>query len=109
VDYEGRARLDSKDQGLEVAVRIPDVESPDWFARVIDCVDLRNGEVAVTLVDGGFYNAWRGAALARVGRGGTTLLGLEPLTPPVGAGEDASWSQPGTVARVPLVGEEGSA
>jgi len=85
VEYEGRAQLDGRAHGLEVAVRIPDVEDPEWFARVIDCADLRNGEVAVTLLDGGIYNAWRGAALARVGRGGATLLGLEPLTPPVGA------------------------
>ncbi len=85
MDYEGRAQLDGRDQGLEVAVRIPDVEHPEWFARVIDCADLRNGEVTVTLLDRGIYNAWRGAALASIGRGGTTLLGLEPLTPPVGA------------------------
>jgi hypothetical protein len=85
MEYQGRAQLDGKNQGLEVAVRIPDVESPEWVAHVIDCAGLRAGEVTVTLLDGGIYNAWRGAALASIGRGGTTLLGLEPLTPPVGA------------------------
>jgi hypothetical protein len=86
VQYEGRAQLGDDDDAIEVVVRIPDVEQPDWFAVVVDAVELPRGEVVVTLLDGGLYNAWRGSAVVNQSTDGRVrLMGHVALTPPVGA------------------------
>ena len=85
VQYEGRAQLGDNDPAVEVVVQIPDVEHPDWFALIVEHVVVPCGEVTVTLLDGDLYNAWRGSAVISNGADGSSrLLGLEPLTPPVG-------------------------
>jgi hypothetical protein len=86
VRYEGRAQLGDDDGAIEVVVRIPDVEQPDWFAVVLDATELPRGELAVTLLDGGLYNAWRGSAVVNQSTDGRLrLMGHIALTPPVGA------------------------
>jgi hypothetical protein len=85
VRYEGRVQLGDDDDAVEVVVRIPDVEHPDWFALVVDPVAVRRGEHTVTLLDDGIYNAWRGSAVtARTTDGHQRLMGHVPLVPPVG-------------------------
>lgn len=84
MEYEGRAQLGDR-RALEVVVRIPDVEQPEWFAYITDHAELPSGEVTITLLDGGIYNAWQGSALVRDRPGQPMLLGIHPLAPPVGA------------------------
>ncbi len=86
MDYLGRAQLGDDDDAVEVEVKIPDVENPEWFAVVDhESAPRHRGEVTVTLLDGGVYNAWRGSALLQDSTDGKLrLLGLVPLTPPVG-------------------------
>jgi hypothetical protein len=84
--YEGRARL-GHDHGIEVTVRIPDVEDPNWMAVIVDIAGVASkiGEVRVTLLDGDRYEGWRGTAV--VSKGGDNrlrLMGHEPLAPPSG-------------------------
>jgi hypothetical protein len=84
--YEGRAQLGEGDTAVEVIVRISDVEHPGWFAVVVEPVRLQRGEVTVTLLDGGIYNAWRGSAVPTESTDGyQRLMGHVPLTPPVEA------------------------
>jgi hypothetical protein len=86
MNYEGRVQLGDGDDAIKVVVMIPDVEYPEWFAVVERVPSLPRGEVTVTLLDGDIYNAWRGSALVNDSDDGTVrLLGLMPLTPPVGA------------------------
>ena len=85
MEYEGRAQLGDDSHALEVVVRIPDVERPEWFGYVIECLELPRGEVTITLLDGGLYNAWRGTALVRDRPALPVLVGMVPLEPPVGA------------------------
>ena len=85
MDYQGRAQLGRGERALEVVVRIPDVEHPEWFAHIADTVEQLRGEIAVTLLDGGIYNAWHGSALVRDRAGRSMLIGIQPLAPPVGA------------------------
>jgi hypothetical protein len=86
VEYEGRAQLRDDDHMVEVLVRIPDVEHPEWFAQVTGSVEdpVLRGEIVVTLLDGGIYNAWHGTALVRDPACHPMLIGIEPLAPPVG-------------------------
>jgi len=86
VEYDGRAQLGDDDDAIEVVVHIPDVEQPEWFALVADGAALPRGEMSVTLLDDGIYNAWRGSAVtSHSSDGQKRLLGHDPLTPPVGA------------------------
>jgi hypothetical protein len=84
VEYEGRVQLGGDERALEVVVRIPDVEHPEWFGYVAEPVDSLRGEIAVTLLDGDIYNAWQGSALVRDRAGQSMLIGMQPLAPPVG-------------------------
>ena len=65
VEYEGRVQLGTDDRALEVVARIPDVEHPEWFGYIDEPVERLRGEIAVSLLDGGIYNAWQGSALVR--------------------------------------------
>jgi hypothetical protein len=86
VDYEGRAQLGDGDGVIEIVVSIPDVEHPDWVAHIIGDTELPPGEVTITLLDAGIYNAWRSAVLVqRRGDAPSMLMGLYPLELPVGA------------------------
>ena len=85
MEYEGRAQLGIDERALEVIVRIPDVEHPEWFAYVGESVEVPRGEITVTLLDGGIYNAWQGSALVRDRAGQHMLIGMQPLEPPLGA------------------------
>ena len=87
VGYEGRARL-GDDQGIEVSVRIRDVEDPHWLAVVVEDAHTISsvGELPVTLMDGRLYEGWRGTAIvSRSTDSVIRLMGHEPFTPPVGA------------------------
>lgn len=84
MEYEGRAQLGGDDRAFEVVVRIPDVEHPEWFGYVVDPLGAVRGEITVTLLDGGIYNAWQGSALVRDRAGRSMLIGIQPLAPPVG-------------------------
>ena|SRR5215213_3337797 len=85
--YVGRAQFGDDGRAVQLVVRIPDVEHPEWFARVIDGAALpRRGEGVVTLLDEGIYNAWQGSAVFTQGTNGERrLLGHSPLVPPPGA------------------------
>jgi hypothetical protein len=84
--YEGRVQLGNDADAVEAVVLIPDVEHPDWFALVVDQIDVRRGEHTVTLLDEGIYNAWQGSAVtADTTDGHQRLMGHLPLVPPVGA------------------------
>ena len=84
--YMGRAQFDGGGRAVQIVVRIPDVEHPEWFASVIDGAALPRGEGVVTLLGDGIYNAWQGSAvLTQRNDGERRLLGLFPLVPPVGA------------------------
>ena len=85
MDYDGRAQIGEGDGSVEVVAQFPDVEHPEWFAHITDSVELPRGEVGVTLLDDGLYNAWHGTALVRDRPGGGVLVGITPLEPPVGA------------------------
>ncbi len=85
MEYEGRTQLGMDQRAIEVKVRIPDAENPEWFGYILGDAELPRGEVPVTLLDDGLYNAWQGTALVRVRDFGSMLLGLAPLEPPVGA------------------------
>jgi hypothetical protein len=85
-DYEGRAQLGDGDGAVELVVSIPDVEEPDWVGRIMGDTGLPPGEVTITLLDAGIYNAWRSNALVQHRSDtGSMLIGLYPLEPPVGA------------------------
>jgi hypothetical protein len=84
VEYEGRVQLGTDDRALEVVARIPDVEHPEWFGYIDEPVERLRGEIAVSLLDGGIYNAWQGSALVRDRGGRSMLIGMQPLAPPVG-------------------------
>lgn len=86
VEYCGRAQLGDGERAVVVVVRIVDAEHPNWFGVVADPPTLPRGEVPVTLLDAGLYNAWRGSAVVNSSTDGQMrLLGHVPLTPPVGA------------------------
>lgn len=86
IAYEGRAQLGDGEGAIEVVVSIPDVEHPDWVAHIVGDTELPAGEVTITLLDAGLYNAWRSQALVQQRTPGrSTLIGLSPLEPPVGA------------------------
>ena len=85
--YHGRAQLGDGEHAVELVVDIPDVEHPEWFAVIVDgpAMGARVGELAVTLLDDGIYNAWRGSATASDSKDGVKrLMGHAPFTPPVG-------------------------
>jgi hypothetical protein len=82
--YAGRAQLGDH-QGIEVTVRIHDVEDPHWMAVVVDDADAisKIGEVAVTLLDDGRYEGWSGTAVISTGGDNRLrLMGHVPLAPP---------------------------
>ena len=84
--YAGRAQFGDDGRAVEVVVRIPDVEHPEWFARVIDGAALPRREGVVTRLDDGIYNAWQGSAVLTQGDDGQRhLLGHTPLAPPAEA------------------------
>ena len=82
--YEGLVRIGTGARAVEVPVRIPDVEEPNWFGFVDESLDTApKGEVVVALLDDGVYRDWSGSAIVALGGGQRVrLLGHEPLTPP---------------------------
>ena len=85
MEYRGRAQFGDGDRAVEAVVRIGDLEDVDWSGSVVPLSTLPRGEVSVTLLDGGPYNAWRGSAvLVRKSDERVQLLGHLPFSPPVG-------------------------
>jgi hypothetical protein len=88
MQYHGGAQLGDGDDAVAIVVDIPDVEYPDWFGVILDgpALSARAGELAVTLLDDGIYNAWRGSATISESTDGVRrLMGHVPFTPPIGA------------------------
>ena len=88
MQYHGRAQVGEGDDAVEIVVDIPDVEDSDWFGVIRDgpALRARAGELAVTLLDDGLYNAWRGSATISESTDGVRrLMGHVPFTPPIGA------------------------